>query len=62
MFNYKACIIVMHGDMLKLISTSARIDLERFMGTKVFLTTWVKVKENWRDDLMAVQNFGYRDE
>ncbi|MCD8141808.1 MAG: GTPase Era [Clostridiales bacterium] len=60
--NHKGIIIGKHGDMLKRISTSARIDMERFMGTKVFLTTWVKVKENWRDDLMAVQNFGYRDE
>ncbi len=60
--NHKGIIIGKRGDMLKRISTSARIDMERFMGTKVFLTTWVKVKENWRDDLMAVQNFGYRDE
>ncbi|MCD8126975.1 MAG: GTPase Era [Clostridiales bacterium] len=60
--NHKGIIIGKHGDMLKRISTSARIDMERFMGTKVFLTTWVKVKENWRDGLMAVQNFGYRDE
>jgi GTP-binding protein Era len=48
--------------MLKRISTSARIDMEKFMGTKVFLTVWVKVKENWRDSLTAVQNFGYKDE
>ncbi|MCD7917976.1 MAG: GTPase Era [Clostridiales bacterium] len=60
--NHKGIIIGKHGDMLKRISTSARRDMERFMGEKVFLTTWVKVKENWRDDLMAVQNFGYRDE
>ena len=32
------------------------------MGTKVFLTTWVKVKENWRDNLAAIQNFGYSDQ
>ncbi len=60
--NHKGIIIGKHGDMLKRISTSARIDMERFMGTKVFLTTWVKVKENCRADLMAVQHFGYRDE
>ncbi|MCD8160775.1 MAG: GTPase Era [Clostridiales bacterium] len=60
--NHKGIIIGKHGDMLKRISTAARRDMERFMGEKVFLTTWVKVKENWRDDLMAVQNFGYRDE
>ncbi|MCD8086653.1 MAG: GTPase Era [Clostridiales bacterium] len=60
--NHKGIIIGKHGDMLKRISTAARRDMERFMGEKVFLTTWVKVKENWRDDLTAVQNFGYRDE
>ena len=32
------------------------------MGTKVFLTTWVKVKENWRDNLAAIHNFGYSDQ
>lgn len=60
--NHKGIIIGKHGDMLKRISTSARIDMEHFMGTKVYLTTWVKVKENWRNNLAAVQNFGYKDE
>lgn len=60
--NHKGIIIGKQGAMLKRISTSARIDMEKFMGTKVYLTTWVKVKENWRDSLAAVQNFGYRDE
>ena len=32
------------------------------MGTKVFLQTWVKVKEGWRDNLNLIHNFGYRDE
>jgi GTP-binding protein Era len=60
--NHKGIIIGKKGAMLKRISTSARIDMEKFMGTKVFLTVWVKVKENWRDSLTAVQNFGYKDE
>ena len=58
----KAIIIGKQGAMLKKISTSARKDMERFMGTKVFLTTWVKVKENWRDNLAAIHNFGYSDQ
>ena len=48
--------------MLKKISTLARQDIEKFMGTKVYLETWVKVKENWRDNVNYVRSFGYRDE
>ena len=59
--SHKGIIIGKHGDMLKKISTMARSDCERFMGTKVFLTTWVKVKENWRDSDFLVRNFGYRE-
>ena len=60
--SHKGIIIGKGGAMLKKISTSARKDMERFMGTKVFLTTWVKVKENWRDNLAAIHNFGYSDQ
>lgn len=60
--SHKGIIIGKQGAMMKKISTSARRDMERFMGTKVFLTTWVKVKENWRDNLAAIQNFGYSDQ
>ena len=49
------------GAMLKKISSMARADCEKFMGTKVFLTTWVKVKENWRDSDFLVRNFGYSE-
>ena len=59
--NHKGIIIGKHGDMLKKISSMARADCERFMGTKVYLTTWVKVKENWRDSDFLVRNFGYRE-
>lgn len=59
--NHKGIIIGKHGEMLKKISSMARADCERFMGTKVFLTTWVKVKENWRDSDFLVRNFGYRE-
>ena len=45
--------------MLKKISSDARKDCERFMGTKVFLQTWVRVKENWRDSDFMISNFGY---
>jgi GTP-binding protein Era len=59
--SHKGIIIGKHGDMLKKISSMARIDCEKFMGTKVYLTTWVKVKENWRDSDFLVKNFGYRE-
>jgi len=58
--SHKGIIIGKGGAMLKKVSTLARQDMERFMGTKVFLQTWVKVKENWRDNPAAIQNFGYR--
>ena len=60
--RHKGIIIGKKGAMLKKISTLAREDMERFMGTKVFLQTWVKVKENWRDNLNLIHSFGYRDD
>ena len=59
--SHKGIIIGKQGAMLKKISSMARADCERFMGTKVFLTTWVKVKENWRDSDFLVRNFGYSE-
>ena len=59
--SHKGIIIGKRGEMLKKISTMARADLEKFMGTKVYLTTWVKVKENWRDSDFLVRNFGYTE-
>ena len=59
--SHKGIIIGKQGTMLKKISSMARADCEKFMGTKVYLTTWVKVKENWRDSDFLVRNFGYRE-
>ena len=59
--SHKGIIIGKQGAMLKKISTMARADCEKFMGTKVYLTTWVKVKENWRDSDFLVRNFGYNE-
>ena len=59
--SHKGIIIGKNGAMLKKISTMARVDCEKFMGTQVFLTTWVKYKENWRDNDFLVRNFGYRE-
>ena len=60
--SHKGIIIGKHGDMLKKISTMARTDCEKFMGTRVYLTTWVKVKENWRESAATVANFGFKEE
>lgn len=60
--SHKGIIIGKQGAMLKKISTMARGDCERFMGTKVYLRCWVKVKENWRDSDYLIKNFGYRDQ
>ncbi len=60
--SHKGIIIGKGGAMLKKISTLAREDIEGFMGEKVFLQTWVKVKENWRDSASLVENFGYRED
>lgn len=58
---HKGIIIGKHGAMLKKIGEDARKDIEEFMGTKVFLQTWVKVKEKWRDSNSLLRNFGYTD-
>ena len=59
--GHKGIIIGKNGEMLKKISSMARVDCERFMGTRVYLTTWVKYKENWRDSDYLVRNFGYSE-
>ena len=60
--SHKGIIIGKHGDMMKKISSLARQDIEKFMGTKVYMETWVKVKENWRDNVNYVRSFGYNDD
>ena len=60
--SHKGIIIGKKGAMLKKIGELARQDIEDFMGTKVFLQTWVKVKENWRDSMALLRNFGFTQE
>lgn len=57
--SHKGIIIGKNGAMLKKISSHAREDIERFMGEKVYMETWVKVKENWRDNVNYIRSFGY---
>ena len=59
--SHKGIIIGKQGAMLKRVGELARRDIEKFMGTKVFLQTWVKVKENWRESAAQLRNFGYSE-
>ena len=60
--SHKGIIIGKKGAMLRKIGEQARRDMEAFMGAKVFLQTWVKVKENWRDSDALLRNFGFTNE
>lgn len=56
---HKKIVIGKNGEMLKKIGTYAREDLEKILGSRVFLDIWVKVKENWRDRQSLLNTFGY---
>ncbi len=59
--SHKGIIVGKNGANLKMIGSYARRDLEKLLGTKVYLNLWVKVKENWRDSVGMVTNFGYNN-
>ena len=60
--SHKGIIIGRHGDMLKKIGEMARKDMETLLDAKVYLQTWVKVKENWRDSMSLLRNFGFTEQ
>ena len=60
--THKGIIIGKEGKKLKGVGKAARIEIEDLLGTKVFLSLFVKVKENWRDQERVIKNFGYKDE
>ena len=57
--SQKGIIIGHKGEMLKKVGTSARIELEKFIGKKVFLQLHVKVDEGWRNSSRQLKRFGY---
>ena len=59
--NHKAILIGKQGKAIKEVSSFARQDMEKFLGAKVFLTTYVKVKEDWRDRPNMLKEYGYED-
>lgn len=57
--SHKMIIIGKNGSMIKKIGTAARLDIERLLGSKVFLELWVKVKKDWRNDEKILKILGY---
>ncbi|MBQ9737423.1 MAG: GTPase Era [Clostridia bacterium] len=57
--SHKAIVIGKKGEKLKQIGSRAREDIERFLGTKVYLELWVKVKEDWRNKEAFMNNIGF---
>ena len=60
--NHKAILIGKQGRVLKEVASFARQDMEKFLGAKVFLTVYVKVREDWRDSTRFLKEFGYGEE
>ena len=60
--NHKSIIIGKQGKALKEVASFARQDMEKFLGSKVFLTTYVKVKEDWRNRPNLIKDFGYNED
>lgn len=56
---HKKIIIGKQGSMIKNIGSKARYDIERLLGSKIYLNLWVKIKKNWRDSDFLLKNFGY---
>ncbi len=59
--NIKKIVIGKHGSMLKEVGSRARHDIEKFLGKKVFLETYVKTLKNWRDEERYFEELGLKD-
>ena len=59
--SQKGIIIGHRGEMLKKVGTAARLELEKFLGKKVFLQLHVKVDEGWRNSQRSLRRYGYLD-
>lgn len=60
--SQKKIMIGKGGLALKKTGTEARKDIEKFLGKKVFLSTFIKVRENWRRNEIQLKRFGYKDQ
>ena len=57
--SHKGIVIGKKGAMLKKIGSNARMDIQRLLGSNIYLQLWVKVKKDWRDSDFLLKNFGY---
>ena len=57
--SQKGMIIGKQGSMLKKIGTMARMDIEEFLGSKVYLQLYVRISQNWKDSGRYLKDFGY---
>ena len=60
--SHKGMVIGKGGSMLKKIASAARVDCEDFLGCRVNLQCWVKVKPDWRDNEFLLNSFGFKQE
>lgn len=60
--SQKGILIGKKGSLLKEVGKRAREEMERLLGTRIFLDLWVKVKKDWRNEEMMLRQFGYKDE
>lgn len=60
--NHKAILIGKNGGAIREVSSFARQEMEKFLSKKVFLTTYVKVEEDWRNSAYLLKEHGYREE
>lgn len=60
--NHKAILIGKNGSAIREVSSFARQEMEKFLGKKVFLTTYVKVKEDWRNSAFLLKEHGYSEQ
>ena len=59
---HKPIILGRNGEMIKRIGTASRIDIENLVGLKVYLSLFVKVRDNWRNNFNQMNNLGYTEE
>lgn len=57
--THKAIVIGKKGDMIKKLSTNSRLDIEKLVDAKVFLTLYIRVKAGWRDSDLMLNELGY---